>query len=138
MRAYRARQRGDEEQPTFEAALDDGDELARAVDRTGQLQLELAAASDAGKVLEATLAKERRRTETARGRLDRAQAEVDALRVKLAERAGEVSELVEENRTLRVGNAAQRRLLDAAQRQHANLPNRAVRRQVAKQDRKIR
>jgi len=101
VRAFRARQRGDEEPATLDVALADGDELARAVDRIRQLQVELAAAGGARKDLEAALAAERRRTDTARRRLDRAQAELVALRAFQAERVEEVNGLVDETGRLR-------------------------------------
>jgi hypothetical protein len=44
VRAFRARHRGEEEPATFEEALVDGDDLARAVERSRQLQADLVAA----------------------------------------------------------------------------------------------
>ena len=139
VRAFRARQRGDEEPATLEVALADGDELARAVDRIRQLRIELAAAGDARKELEAALAAEQRRTETARRRLDRAQAALVSLRASRAERIEELSSLVDEIGILRVENAALRlRLGETEQPPVANGPNRAMRRKAVKQDRRIR
>lgn len=137
VRAFRARQRGEEEPATLDVALADGDELARAVDRIRQLQFEVVAASDATKESEAASAAERRRTETARRRLDRAHAELLTLRASNAIRVEELNGLVEQIERLQGENAALRRQLEAAGRQPAgSAPNRLARRQAAKQDRK--
>ena len=132
--------RGDEEPATLEVALADGDELARAIDRIRQLRIELAAAGDARKELEAALAAERRRTETARRRLDRAQAE-DWSRSGRPCRTGRGTQRTRRARSgsLRVENPALRlRLEETEQPPVANGPGRAIRRKAVKQDRRNR
>lgn len=69
VRAFRARQRGDQEPATLDASLVDGDELARAVDHISQLQAGLAAADARRKEHEVALAAEQRRTQATRRRL---------------------------------------------------------------------
>jgi hypothetical protein len=44
VRAFHARQRGEEEPATLEEALVDGDDLARAIEHSRQLQADLVAA----------------------------------------------------------------------------------------------
>ena len=77
VRAFRARERGEQEPPTLETALVDGDELALAVDRARRLQEELVDAIASLSELEEALAGERRRTDALRRRLERTQADLD-------------------------------------------------------------
>lgn len=136
VRAFRARQRGDQEPATLDAALVDGDELARAVDHISQLQVELAAADAGGKELEAALAAEQRRTQTTRRRLERLQAELDALRTAHAAHNEEVARLADEIVLLKSENAALRlQCVPGGRPPSPGGPNRTARRNAAKQDR---
>lgn len=135
MRAHRARQRGEDEPVTFEAALIDGDELARAIDRARQLEAQLAAARELLAEAEVALQTERRRHLATQHKLDRARADLDA-RQSTEERR--LEELRAAHAELDAMSAEishlQARL--TAQRPQPPGPNRAARRQEAKRDRR--
>jgi chromosome segregation ATPase len=137
VRAYRARQRGEEEPATFEKALDEGDELALAVERSRILQAELATAVEALGDLQGELAAERRRTLTAQRRRDRTLVELDTLHAAAARQASEIDALRAEVADLRAENAALRGRLDDHRQSSPSVgPNRAARREAAKRDRR--
>ena len=134
VRAHRARQRGEQEPVTFEAALVDGDELARAVDHARQSQAELVAASEALAEAEVALQTERRRHQATQRKLDRARAELDGRRSTDERRLEELRAAHDELDAM----SAEIRDLGAqlaAQRSQPPGPNRAARRQAAKRDR---
>jgi hypothetical protein len=108
VRAFRARERGEEEPATFEEALFDGDDLARAVEHARQLQTDLVAAMAALSESNAALQTERRRHQSTQRRLDRARAELDGLRTAGARREEELELLREGFAELRAENAALR------------------------------
>jgi hypothetical protein len=62
---------------TFETALIEGDELARAIDHARQLQAQLAAASEALAEAEVAVQTERRRHLATQRKLDGARADLD-------------------------------------------------------------
>jgi chromosome segregation ATPase len=95
VRAFRARHRGEEEPATFEEALVDGDDLARAVEHSRQLQADLVAALASLSESNAALQTERRRHQSTLRRLDRARAELDGLRTAGARREEELELLRE-------------------------------------------
>lgn len=130
VRAHRARQRGEVEPATLEQALDEGDDLARAVDQGRQLQADLVDAIESLAEADAALRSERRRHEATQRKFDRARADLDALRATLERRAEELFEFKAENSQLRA------QLALAAQRAQQAGPNRAARRQAAKRDRR--
>lgn len=133
VRAFRARHRGEEEPATFEEALVDGDDLARAVEHTRQLQADLVAAMASLSESNAALQNERRRHESTLRRLDRVRAELDGLRTAGTRREEELELLRERLTELRAENAALRaRIAPAAQPPGLN---RADRRRAAKRDR---
>lgn len=131
MRAYRARERGEEEPPTFEAAVVDGDELARAIEHGRRLQAELVDAIESLAEAEATLQTERRRHLATQRQLDRARTELDGRRSTDERRLDELraarSELDAMSAEI-LGLGAQL----AAQRSQPPGHNRAARRQAAK------
>jgi chromosome segregation ATPase len=108
VRAFRARQRGEEEPASFEEALVDGDDLARAVERARQLQADLVAAVAALSESNAALQTKRRRHQSTLRRLDRVRAELDGLRTAGARREEELELLREGFAELRAENAALR------------------------------
>jgi chromosome segregation ATPase len=136
VRAFRARQRGEEEPATFEKALVDGDDLARAVEHARQLQADLVAAIAALSESNAVLQTERRRHQSTQRKLDRATAELDGLRTAGARREADLELLREGFAELRAENAALRAriVLTAPATQPQGL-NRADRRRAAKRDR---
>jgi chromosome segregation ATPase len=136
VRAFRARKRGEEEPATFEEALVDGDDLARAVENSRQLQADLAAAIAELSESNAALQTERRRHQSTQGRLDRVRAELDGLRTAGARREADLELLREGFAELRAENAALRAriVLTAPVPQPQGL-NRADRRRAAKRDR---
>lgn len=128
VRAFRARQRGEDEPTTLEAALVDGDELAHALERITELQADLiAAASDAGALIDQVEA-ERRRTERSLRRAGRLESELITLREAHRESSHELAEL-------RADNDALRRQLQSGDQQ-PGAANRAQRRLAAKRERK--
>jgi chromosome segregation ATPase len=136
VRAFRARERGEEEPATFEEALVDGDDLARAVEHARQLRTDLVAAMAALSEPNATLQTERRRHQSTQRRLDRARAELDGLRTAGARREEELELLREGFAELRAENAALRaRIALTAPAAQAQRLNRADRRRAAKRDR---
>jgi hypothetical protein len=136
VRAFRARNRGEEEPATFEEALVDGDELARAVERSRQLQADLAAAMASLSESDSELQTERRRHQSTLRRLDRVRAELDGLRSTNARRDEELELLREGFTELRVENAALRaRIALTAPAPQAQGLNRAERRRAAKRAR---
>jgi hypothetical protein len=136
VRAFRARHRGEEEPATFEEALVDGDDLARAVEHSRQLQADLVAAIGSLSESNAALQTERRRHQSTLRRLDRARAKLDGLRTAGARREEEVELLREGFTELEAENAALRAriALTAPAAQPQGL-NRADRRRAAKRDR---
>jgi hypothetical protein len=94
VRAYRARQRGDSEPSTLEQAFDDGDELAKALERERVLHEQLMTAQSVERELRASLAAAERELARQLKRMDwleasqadaaadlaAAQAELDTLR----------------------------------------------------------
>jgi hypothetical protein len=136
VRAFRARQRGEEEPTTFEEALVDGDDLARAVEHTRQLQADLVAAVASLSESNAALQIERRRHQSTLRRLDRLTAELDGRRTAGAHREQELELLREGVAELRAESAALRAriALTAPAAQPQGL-NRADRRRAAKRDR---
>jgi hypothetical protein len=136
VRAFRARHRGEAEPATFEEALVDGDDLARAVEHARQLQADLVAAVASLSESNAALQTERRRHQSTVRRLDRVTAEVDGLRTAGAHREQELELLREGFAELRTENAALRAriALTAPTAQPQGL-NRAERRRAAKRDR---
>ena len=136
VRAFRARHRGEEEPATFEEALVDGDDLARAVERSRQFQAELVAALASLSELNAALQTERRRHQSTLRRLHRARTELDGLRTAGARREEELELLRDGFAELRAENAALRAriALTAPATQPQGL-NRADRRRAAKRDR---
>lgn len=136
VRAFRARHRGEEEPATFQEALVDGDDLARAVERARQLQADLVAALASLSESNAALQTERRRHQSTLRRLDRARAELDGQRTAGARREEELELLREGFAELRAENTALRAriALTAPAAQPRGL-NRADRRRAAKRDR---
>jgi chromosome segregation ATPase len=136
VRAYRARQRGEEEPTTFAEALVDGDDLARTIEHARQLQADLVAAIASLSESKAVLQTERRRHQSTLRRLDRVGAELDGLRTTDARREEELELLREGFAELRAENAALRAriALTAPAAQPQGL-NRAQRRRAAKRDR---
>jgi chromosome segregation ATPase len=136
VRAFRARHRGEEEPATFEEALLDGDDLARAVKHARQLQADLAAAIASLSESNQALQNERRRHQSTLRRLDRARAELDGLRAAGARREEELELLREGFAELRAEYAALRAriALTAPVAQPQGL-NRADRRRAAKRHR---
>jgi hypothetical protein len=136
VRAFRARHRGEEEPATFEEALVDGDDLARAIELSRQLQAELVAAMASLSESNAVLQTERRRHQSTQRTLDRARAELDGLRTAGARREADLELLREGFAELRAENAAIRAriALTAPATQPQGL-NRAERRRAAKRDR---
>ena len=131
VRAHRARQRGEQEPVTFETALIEGDELARAIDHARQLQAQLAAASEALAEAEVAVQTERRRHLATQRKLDGARADLDGRRStdehrleELRAAHDELGAMSAEIRDLRAQLAAQR-LQPAG-------PNRVARRQATK------
>lgn len=138
VRAFRARERGEQEPPTLETALDDGDELALAVDRARRLQAELVEAIASMGELEKALAGERRRTEASRRRLDRTQAELDQQRSVTAKTNEQIRVLQSQLVEVRAANSSlQARLTIVTQPPPGPALNRAARR-AAKRARKDR
>jgi hypothetical protein len=136
VRAFRARERGDEEPATFEEALVDGDDLARAVEHSRQLQADLVAALASLSESHAALQTERRRHQSTLRRLDRVRAELDGLRTAGAHREEELELLREGFAELRAENAAlQARIALSAPIAQPQGLNRTERRRAAKRDR---
>jgi len=134
VRAHRARQRGDEP-PTFEAALDAGDELARAVEHARQLQAELAAAAEYAGELGAALSAERRTSASLRRKLDQTNSEAAALRATDARRAEEQLQLHRRIDELQADVAQMHiDLRRARQATGQPGPNRAARRDAARRN----
>ncbi|HEX4980289.1 MAG TPA: hypothetical protein VFV63_01245 [Ilumatobacteraceae bacterium] len=119
---------------TFEAALVDGDELARAVDHARQSQAELVAASEALAEAEVALQTERRRHQATQRKLDRARAELDGRRSTDERRLEELRAAHDELDAMsaEISNLGAQL---AAQRSQPPGPNRAARRHAAKRDR---
>jgi hypothetical protein len=137
VRAFRARQRGEEEPTTFEEALVDGDDLARAVEHARQLQADLVAAMAALSESNAVLQTEHRRHQSTQRTLDRARAELDGLRTAGARREADLELLREGFAELRAENAALRaRIAVTAPAAQPQPLNRADRRRAAKRDRR--
>ena len=138
VRAFRARERGEQEPPTLETALGNGDELALVVNQARHLQAELVDAITSMGELEEALAGERRRTEALRRRLDRTQADLDHQRSAAAETDDHVRTLQTELAEARTTNSSlQARLAILTQPPTGPPLNRAARR-AAKRDRKDR
>jgi regulator of replication initiation timing len=136
VRAFRARHRGEEEPATFEEALVDGDDLARAVEHSRQLQADLVAAIASLSESNAALQIERRRHQSTLSRLDRARTELDGLRTAGARREADLELLREGFAELRAENAALRaRIALTAPATQPQPLNRADRRRAAKRDR---
>jgi chromosome segregation protein len=136
VRAFRARERGEEEPATFEEALVDGDDLARAVEQARQLQTDLVAALASLSASNEALQTERRRHQSTQRRLDRARAELDGLRPAGARREEELELLREGLAELRAENATLRtRIALTAPAAQPQRLNRAGRRRAAKRDR---
>lgn len=138
VRAFRARERGEQEPPTLDTALIDGDELALAVDRARRLQAELVDAIASMSELEEALVGERRRTDGLRRRLDRAQADLDHQQAAAAATSDQIRSLQAELAEVRAANSnlkARREIL--TQPPTGPVLNRAARR-AAKRDRKDR
>jgi chromosome segregation ATPase len=136
VRAFRARERGEQEPPTLETALVDDDELALAVVRARRLQAELVDAIASMGELEEALAGERRRTEALRRRLDRTQADLDQQRSIAAESSERVRTLQTELAEAQATNSRVRaRLAILTQPPPGPVLNRAARR-AAKRDQK--
>jgi chromosome segregation ATPase len=136
VRAFRARHRGEEEPATFQEALVEGDDLARAVEHSRQLQADLVAAMASLSEANALLQTERRRHQSTLRRLDGARTELDGLLTTTARREEELHLLREGLAELRAENAALRAriALTAPVAQPQGL-NRADRRRAAKRDR---
>lgn len=134
VRAYRARQRGEDEPVTFETALVDGDELARAVERSRQLQAELVSAIESLAEVDAALQAERRRHLATQRKLDRARADLDQHRATLEHQRDELQAAREEVNALRTELAALQNA--AADHRPTTGPNRAARREAAKRGRR--
>jgi chromosome segregation ATPase len=136
VRAFRARQRGEDEPATLEGALVDGDDLARAVEHAHQLQTDLATATASLSESNGALQNERRRHQSTQRTLDRVRTELDGLRTAGARREAELELLREGLAELRAENAALRAriALTAPAAQPQGL-NRADRRRAAKRDR---
>lgn len=130
VRAYRARQRGEREPVAFDVALTDGDELALAIERVQQLQAELASALAALAELDAALQSERRRHVATKRKLERARADLEGHRAADARRLDESRAVHDELEALRSETDRLRSGQDTAG------PNRAARRQAAKQQRR--
>ncbi len=136
VRAFRARHRGEEEPATFEEALVDGDDLARAVEHARQMQADLVAAMASLSESNVALQSERRRHQSTLRRLDRVRAELDGLRTAAARREEELELLRAGFDELRAENAALRaRIALTTQAAQPQGPNRADRRRAAKRDR---
>lgn len=133
-RAFRARQRGEEEPTTFDDALADGDELARAIDRARQLQADLVAAIESLGEAQAALAAERRRHRATQRMLDQTRATLGERHEADSRRAEELRVTLDELRAATAENRRLRAQLTLAQQ--AGGPNRAARRQAAKKDRR--
>ena len=123
VRAHRARQRGDVEPPTFEEMSAGDDELAHALRRHGELEVELADARRDVRWLEHELAE----TEEKSAQLD---SELRALRTDREELLIQVTELNERVRQLSSAR------LDTIRHEPTPLGNRATRRQAARQRRR--
>lgn len=132
VRASRARQRGHEEPVTFEAALVDGDELARAVERSRQLQSELVSAIESLAEIDAELQAERRRHLATQRKLDRTSADLDGHRLSEERQRADLQVARQEIESLRA------HLADLRVSTHATTvgPNRAARRDAAKRERR--
>jgi hypothetical protein len=136
VRAFRARHRGEEEPATFEEALVDGDDLARAIERSRQLQADLVAAMASLSESNAALLTERRRHQSTQHTLDRARTELDGLRTAGARGEADLELLREGFAELRAENAALRaRIVLIAPATQPQGLNRANRRRAAKRDR---
>lgn len=133
VRAYRARQRGDEQPATFEAALADGDELARAVERSRQLQAELVEAIESLAEIDAALQTERRHHLATQRKLDRARADLDGYRATIDRHRDELQAARDEVDAFRAELAA---LQNADVHRPATGLNRPARREAAKRDRR--
>ena len=130
VRAYRARQRGEEEPATLDAAIDDGDALAKALKRIRELQADvLAAAVDAGEAVDEVV-KARRQTETDSKIIGDLRHQLHELRTASSERQRDIAELKAENSRLR-------QLLTRLGATGAGTgPNRAQRRDAQRRERK--
>ncbi len=136
VRAFRARHRGEEEPATFEEALVDGDDLARAVERSRQLQADLVTAMASLSESNLALQTESRRHQSTLRRLDRVRTELDGLRAARARREDELELLREGLAELRAENAALRaRIALTAPATRPQGVNHADRRRAAKRDR---
>jgi chromosome segregation ATPase len=120
VRAHRARQRGDVEPPTFEEVSAGDDELAHALRRQGELEVELADARQEVRWLEHELAE----TEAKSAQLD---LELRASRTDREELLIHVTELNERVRQLSSAP------IDTTRHEPTPLGNRATRRQAARQ-----
>jgi chromosome segregation ATPase len=123
VRAHRARQRGDVEPPTFEEMSAGDDELAHALRRQCELEVELADARQDVRWLEHELAE----TEAKSAQLD---SELRALRTDREELLVQVTELNERVRQLSSAR------IDTPRVEPTPLGNRATRRQAARQRRR--
>ena len=136
VRAFRARHRGEEEPATFEEALVDGDDLARAVEHARQFQADLVVAVESLSESNAALRTERRRHQSTQRRLDRIKAELHGLRTAGARREEELELLREGFAELRAENAALRaRIAQTAPAAQPRGLDRAQRSRAAKRDR---
>jgi len=125
VRAYRARQRGDPEPSTLAQAFDDGDELARALERERVLQEQLVSAQSAMCELQASLA-------AAERELARQLKRMDFLEASQADAAADLAAAQAEVDTLREHNAD---ALSTDQLQGSGVErpaNRAARRRAAR------
>lgn len=137
VRAFRARQRGDVEPATLAAALADGDELARAIERGRRLQAELADAIESLDEARSAVQAERRRHQATQRRLDRARADLDGRIAFDDGRAEELRIVHQELDALKAENRALRaEVALALPHSQPARPNRAARRQAAKRDRR--
>jgi chromosome segregation ATPase len=138
VRAFRARERGEQEPPTLETALGDSDELALAVDRGRRLQAELVDAIASIGELEEAFDGERRRADALRRRLDRTQADLEQQHSVAAEMTERVRTLQTDLAVARTANSSlQARLAMVTQPPPGPVLNRAARR-AARRDRKNR
>jgi predicted RNase H-like nuclease (RuvC/YqgF family) len=123
VRAHRARQRGEDEPPTVERALVDGDEAAAAWERIRQLGVTIEEQRSELKSLKAALRRSAKSLDQERARFTWIESDNDRLRNELAEAKSECVHLREQLDELRSPMPPQ-----PAQRAGDVRPNRAQRR----------
>lgn len=137
VRAFRARQRGEEEPASLDVALNDGDALALALARIDHLEASVVQARRREAELNTELAAARQRSEAATRRADRATARVAALQQQHAEVGAELSAAQAGLRSVSDENAElRRRLQERDTAPPVRPPNRAERRRAAKRERR--